>query len=242
MEVNNGDLKERLRHHREAQTWHTGGARQFVLINPDGPEAADRLSALEAEVERLRERVAFTLSDASRRLRKEDVIAVCASPDLCFEYGGQVRCEPCAVKASAALGVVIDDTHSHLPEVCRLRRKVEAAEARATAAYAQGAEAMREVIRKGMELASSRGVVPPEAAKVLHEVAEAVANCKLPVPPRSTEKEMEPVRMRPISELTLADYGGNVEAFVCDLRSHAAEVGVILSDGAAAEAQQKEKP
>ncbi|MGQ3294240.1 MAG: hypothetical protein ACT6U0_18765, partial [Shinella sp.] len=78
------------------------------------------------------EQVAFTLSDASRLLRKQDIQGVCPHPDDCFYESDRVRCGPCAVKASAAKGIEIDDTHSHLPEVCRLRREVEAATARIT--------------------------------------------------------------------------------------------------------------
>lgn len=86
--------------------------------------------APQPNVAALEEQVAFTLSDASRLLRKQDVEGACPNPDDCFYFGDRVRCEPCAVKASAAKGIVVDDTHSHLPEVCRLRREVRAATAR----------------------------------------------------------------------------------------------------------------
>jgi uncharacterized protein with PhoU and TrkA domain len=42
------DLVKRLRDWH----WREGGTR--VIVNPDGPEAADRIEALEGEVERLR--------------------------------------------------------------------------------------------------------------------------------------------------------------------------------------------
>lgn len=81
-------------------------------------------------VEGLEEKIGFTMADASRMLRKSDVKGVCQTPTICFEFSDRVRCGPCAVKASKLAGVEIDDTHSHLPEVCRLRREVKTAEAR----------------------------------------------------------------------------------------------------------------
>lgn len=81
-------------------------------------------------VEGLEESVAFTMTDTSRILRKSDIKDVCPHPDDCFYEAERGRCGPCAVKASKLAGIEIDDTHSHLPEVCRLRREVKAAEAR----------------------------------------------------------------------------------------------------------------
>lgn len=81
-------------------------------------------------VEGLEESVAFTMTDTSRMLRKSDIKDVCPHPDDCFYEAERARCGPCAVKASKLAGIEIDDTHSHLPEVCRLRREVKAAEAR----------------------------------------------------------------------------------------------------------------
>lgn len=105
-------------------------------LNPLHKEAAD-------EINRLRKSVNFNLSDTSRMLCKEDVVDVCHSVDLCFDTSDRVRCGPCAVKASAALGVEIDDTHSHLPEVCRLRRALSEAEKVARAkALGEAAEAI----------------------------------------------------------------------------------------------------
>ncbi len=46
-------LVERLRAHQEAGTWYDGGYRPWVLINPDGPEAADALAAQAARIEEL---------------------------------------------------------------------------------------------------------------------------------------------------------------------------------------------
>lgn len=94
----------------------------------------ERTLAAEDRAEKLAAQVAFTLTDASRLLRKEDIQGACPHPDDCFYESDRVRCGPCAVKASAARGVDIDDTHSHLPEVCRLRREVKSLETRATAA------------------------------------------------------------------------------------------------------------
>lgn len=82
--------------------------------------------ALLAALDASKERAALALSDASRRLRKEDVEGICLSADACFQYSDHVRCGPCAVNASAAQGVVIDDTVSHLPEVCGLRHEAKA--------------------------------------------------------------------------------------------------------------------
>jgi len=81
-------------------------------------------------VEGLEERVAFTMTDTSRMLRKSDIKDVCPHPDDCFEISDRVRCGPCASAASLLAGIKIDDTHSHLPEVCRLRREVRATNAR----------------------------------------------------------------------------------------------------------------
>jgi hypothetical protein len=92
---------------------------------PDAPAPQDQTN-----VDALQAQVAFTLSDASRLLRKQDVQGACPHPDDCFYESDRVRCGPCAVKASASKGIEIDDTHSHLPEVCRLRREVKAAQAR----------------------------------------------------------------------------------------------------------------
>lgn len=106
-----------------------------------------RAEAAEAESERLKEQVAFTLSDSGRLLRKEDVSGVCPHPDECFEYGTHVRCGPCAIKASAAKGVAIDDTLPNLPEVSRLRRELKAATARAEAAEAR-VKALKEALHR----------------------------------------------------------------------------------------------
>lgn len=101
---------------------------------------ADEVLQLRGEVERLGASVAFTLTDPARMLSKDDAAAVCPNIDLCFEYGNRGRCGPCAVKASAALGIEIDDTHSHLPEVCRLRRSLREAEQREKDARAKALE------------------------------------------------------------------------------------------------------
>lgn len=93
------------------------------MTNIDTQPPAENVADLAAQV-------AFTMSDASRLLRKQDVQGACPHPNDCFYETDRVRCGPCAVKASAYKGVEIDDTHSHLPEVCRLRREVRAAAAR----------------------------------------------------------------------------------------------------------------
>lgn len=105
----------------------------MLAARPDPTALADVVRY----VEELEVQAAFTISDASRLLRKEDVQGVCPHPDDCFYESDRARCGPCAVKASAAKGVVVDDTFSHLPEVCRLRREVKAAEARVAELEAQ---------------------------------------------------------------------------------------------------------
>lgn len=68
-----------------------------------------------------------TLTDTQRLLWRDDVEGICASPDMCFEYGTTVRCGPCAIKQSNALGVTADLSLPNLPEVSRLRRELAAA-------------------------------------------------------------------------------------------------------------------
>lgn len=84
-----------------------------------------------AEVQRLREEQAFTLSDGQRLLRKCDVEGVCDATDLCFENPNTVvRCGPCAAKVSSRAGVPLNPyTHGN-PEAMRLRRERDAALAR----------------------------------------------------------------------------------------------------------------
>lgn len=88
-------------------------------------------------LEELEAQVSFTLSDASRLLRKEDVEGACPHPHDCFYETDRVRCGPCGVKASAAKGIAVDDTYSNLPEVARLRRELRAANDRISALEAQ---------------------------------------------------------------------------------------------------------
>jgi hypothetical protein len=114
-------------HHR-----FTEAAEPLVTLSSAQSAIAER----DARIAELSDAVEFTLSDGARLLRKQDVQGVCPDPDDCFYFGERVRCGPCAVKASAAKGVEIDDTHSHLPEVCRIRRELKAANARAEAAEA----------------------------------------------------------------------------------------------------------
>jgi len=112
-------------------------------IYADEASAGGDMQALREENERLRACVDFTMSDASRLLRKSDVQDVCPHPDECFYEIERARCGPCAVKASALKGIAVDDTHSHLPEVCRLRRDLAAAEARANTAEQRLKEAVK---------------------------------------------------------------------------------------------------
>ncbi|QIG72951.1 hypothetical protein EVB98_029 [Rhizobium phage RHph_N3_2] len=123
----------------EAEAWNIhakGWGEEIRYTKAGAEELADRLRTIAGVKEPMITPLfaappsAFTLSDASRLLRKQDVQGACPHPDDCFYESDRVRCGPCAVKASAAKGVEIDDTHSHLPEVCRLRREVKAATAR----------------------------------------------------------------------------------------------------------------
>ena len=85
----------------------------------------DTVAALIERLERAEADKAFTLTDPARLIRAPDVEGICTDPDMCFEYG-PVRCEPCARKASEAKGAPCDYRRSRLPEVCRLKREVEA--------------------------------------------------------------------------------------------------------------------
>jgi DNA-directed RNA polymerase specialized sigma24 family protein len=50
------DLMKRLR--RTVTAWDTEGEKYEVLLNPDGPDAADRIEELEAENELLQQMIA----------------------------------------------------------------------------------------------------------------------------------------------------------------------------------------
>ena len=81
------------------------------------------LSTQAAELDALRGEVERTLSDTQRLIWRDDVEGICPSLDLCFDYGGTVRCAPCAIKQSQARGVEPNMGLPNLPEVSRLRRK-----------------------------------------------------------------------------------------------------------------------
>ncbi len=82
----------------------------------------------DSELERLRRCFKFALSDGNRLLQKSDVENICPSPDLCFEYGNNVRCGPCAVKQAQKHGVTPDVSQPFSADEYRLRRRVRAVE------------------------------------------------------------------------------------------------------------------
>lgn len=66
------------------------------------------------------------LLDHGRMLWRDDVSGHCQSPDMCFEYTDTVRCGPCAISQSRAEGIEpLNQDHSYLPEVCRLKREYD---------------------------------------------------------------------------------------------------------------------
>ena len=72
------------------------------------------------------ERNRRTMTDPQRLLWKDDVVGICRSPDMCFEYGDHARCGPCAIDQATQAGVISDHSLPNLPEVYRLRRQLAA--------------------------------------------------------------------------------------------------------------------
>ena len=99
--------------------------------------AADAITALRAKIAEANARVdraeaerASTLSDGQRMLRKQDILTVCDTPDLCFEHDDSVaRCGPCAAKLAERAGVALNQYTVSNPEAMRLRRDLNRAEA-----------------------------------------------------------------------------------------------------------------
>jgi hypothetical protein len=78
-------------------------------------------------------------------LWKDDVQGICQSLDMCFDGNERVRCGPCAIKQSAALGIECDLSVPNLPEVSRLNRRVAELEAALSSApVAPVGEGLRE--------------------------------------------------------------------------------------------------
>ncbi len=66
-------LVERLRY----QGYLNSDNGDWGLRNPDGPEAADRIEALEAENERLREALTMCVAEMMRASGRLEIIATC---------------------------------------------------------------------------------------------------------------------------------------------------------------------
>lgn len=117
-------------------TWAAGidqAEYPFPLCN----EAAAALTALRAQLAEVQAERAFTVSDGQRMLRKQDIITVCDTPDLCFESDdGVARCGPCAKKLAERDGITLNQYTVSNPAAMRLRRELVAANARADRAEA----------------------------------------------------------------------------------------------------------
>lgn len=91
-------------------------------------ELIEKLERAEAELAAMKQK---RLCDHGRLLFRDDVERHCGNPDICFEYGGTVRCSPCAIKQADAEGVeTLDVERVYLPEVARLNRELAAMKAR----------------------------------------------------------------------------------------------------------------
>ena len=80
------------------------------------------------ELERLRHAFHFTLTDGNRLLQRSDVEGICPNTELCFEFGNNVRCGPCALEQARRHGVMPDISQPFSADEYRLRRRVRAAE------------------------------------------------------------------------------------------------------------------
>ncbi|MGV1913578.1 hypothetical protein G6K96_21790 [Agrobacterium vitis] len=143
----------------------------ICAIMAERERCAHAISGLEASV-------AFTLSDTSRMLKKSDVENVCPHPNDCFYESDRARCGPCAVKASKLKGIEIDDTHSHLPEVCRLRREVRAAEGRVAELEAALVEARGRALEDASQLVDE--MVDDDSFPLAnrHRISDAIRSIK----------------------------------------------------------------
>lgn len=83
-----------------------------------------------ARADRAEAALAFTVSDGQRLLRKQDILTVCDTPDLCFEHDdGVARCGPCAAKLAERAGIALNQYTVSNPEAMRMRRDLDRAEA-----------------------------------------------------------------------------------------------------------------
>lgn len=99
-----------------------------VRSKPDDKDQA-AAAIIAAKLAELRARIERTMTDPQRMIWRDDVEGICQSPDMCFEHGEHVRCGSCAIKQSDACGIQTDHSVPNLPEVYRLRRRIEALEA-----------------------------------------------------------------------------------------------------------------
>ncbi|QZP07804.1 hypothetical protein [Caenibius sp. WL] len=86
----------------------------------------DIMQTPEQIAEGLSERERRTMTDHQRMLWRDDVEGICPTPDSCFEYGVLVRCGPCAIQQARQFGIEPYQPAANLPEVNRLRRKLDA--------------------------------------------------------------------------------------------------------------------
>ena len=164
------ELVERLNARIEKQRSEHGNYFYNGVVDPELAKAAAAIITLEAELaeaqqqvkgalimhEALSEKLEITqdelaamnqkrLCDHGRLLFRDDVERHCANPDICFEYGGTVRCSPCAIKQADAEGIeTLDIERVYLPEVARLNRELAATKARGD----RLAEALTNINRK----------------------------------------------------------------------------------------------
>ncbi len=86
----------------------------------------DQIAELRVLVERATSRERRMLTDPQRMIWRDDVEGICPSPEMCFDNCERVRCGPCAIKQAVQAGVESDLTVPNLPEVYRLRRRIDA--------------------------------------------------------------------------------------------------------------------
>jgi hypothetical protein len=114
------------------------------------------------ELAKLQRAFHFTLTDGGRLLQKSDVEGICSSTELCFEYGNNVRCGPCAVKQAQKYGVTPDISQPFSPEEYRLRRRVRAAETEIGV--------LREVLQKVVDIHRNCHASPEIGQSLMGEV------------------------------------------------------------------------
>lgn len=133
------ERKAKMTHPTEAELeemardlYHTG-----ELSMPYRRQISDAITALRTQLDEVRAERAFTVSDGQRMLRKQDIITVCDTPDLCFESDDGVgRCGPCAKKLAERDGITLNQYTVSNPTAMRLRRELAAANARSDRAEA----------------------------------------------------------------------------------------------------------